>query len=406
MKIPLKNIIEVIPRYSKNLFTISYYKILSLFFSDKAKFKDAWLICERGTEAQENAYMLFKYIRSHFPEKKVYYLIDFSKPDYERVKDLGNVICYNSRVHKIALFFASHFISSHIGYMMPWSYLLFRTLFRGKKNVTYVMLNHGVIKDDVSKTMSKRLTGMDMFMATTMSERESMISNPDYGFREKDIPLTGAGRYDYFTKEPPKKQIVFLPTWRKYLVERSADKKNSYSLVHDFENTPYFKAIFGLLNNTRLHSLLQENNIQFIFRPHPEAQRMCSLITNLPENIIVGNNDNTSLLDLLQESAMLITDYSSVAFDFAYLKKPIIYYQFDHEDFSQKHYAKGYFDYERDGFGTVIDIEEKLIDEIENIIKNDFQINKLYKERINNTFAYFDHKNCERIYNAIVSYRK
>ncbi|GHT66607.1 hypothetical protein FACS189452_02790 [Bacteroidia bacterium] len=346
--------------------------------------------------------MLFNYIRTQYPKQKVYYLIDCSKQDYNRVKRLGNVISYNSFEHKMALFFASHFISTHGGYMMPWSYLLFRALFRGKKNVTYIMLNHGVVKDDVSKTLNKQLTGFDMFMATTKPERMSIISNSNYGFSEKEVPLTGAGRYDYFTKKNKKKQIVFLPTWRKYLIERNNDRKNSYSLVGDFEETPYFKAIFGLLNNKRFHLILRENGVKFIFRPHPEAQLMCQLLTNLPDNIIVANNDNSLLLDLLQESSMLVTDYSSVAFDFAYMKKPLAYYQFDYEEFLSKHYTKGYFDYERDGFGAVLHTEESLINEIENCIKNGFEMNSLYQERVNKTFAFRDTKNCERIYQAIV----
>ncbi|MDR2971786.1 MAG: CDP-glycerol glycerophosphotransferase family protein [Bacteroidales bacterium] len=405
MKITLKNIIQIIPRYSKNVFAIFFYKFLSFFYTNKEKFRNAWIICERGIEAQDNGYMLFKYIRTHYPEKKVYYLIDFSMPDYDRVKELGNVICYNSYKHKMALFFASHFISTHVGFMMPWSYLLFKTLFRGKKNATYVMLNHGVVKDDDSKKMNKRLTGLDIFVATTKPEKEWLISNRNYGLKEKDVPLTGAGRYDYFTKKQPEKQIVFLPTWRKYLIERNIEQKNNYDLVKDFEKTTYFKAIFEFLNNKRVHLLLQENNARLIFRPHPEAQRMCSLLTHLPCNIIIANNDNTLLLDLLQESAMLITDYSSVAFDFAYMKKPLIYYQFDHQEFLDKHYAKGYFDYDQDGFGTVVNEEDQLINEIERIIANDFSMEELYMNRVDNTFLFHDNKNCERIYNAIINYR-
>ena len=39
-------------------------------------------------------------------------------------------------------------------------------------------------------------------------------------------------------------------------------------------------------------------------------------------------NDGISYEDLLTESSLMVTDYSGVQFDFAYMKKPIIYYQF------------------------------------------------------------------------------
>ena len=77
---------------------------------------------------------------------------------------------------------------------------------------------------------------------------------------------------------------------------------------------------------------------------------------------------------------LMITDYSSVAFDFAYLRKPIIYYQFDKEKFRKLQYAEGYFDYETMGFGDVI--------------VND-------AERENSFFIYHDKNNCKRVYEAI-----
>ena len=57
----------------------------------------------------------------------------------------------------------------------------------------------------------------------------------------------------------------------------------------------------------------------------------------------------------------MITDYSSVAFEMAYLKKAVLYYQFDEEEFfSGKHWQKGYFDYRKDGFGAVCVSENAL----------------------------------------------
>jgi len=52
-------------------------------------------------------------------------------------------------------------------------------------------------------------------------------------------------------------------------------------------------------------------------------------------------------------SSLLITDYSNLFFDFAYLKKPIIYTQFDYEEYRKTQYKKGYFDYTIHGFGPV-----------------------------------------------------
>lgn len=105
---------------------------------------------------------------------------------------------------------------------------------------------------------------------------------------------------------------------------------------------------------------------------------------------------------------MLITDYSSVAFDIAYLNKPILYYQFDHEDvFSGAHtYQKGYFDYERDGFGDIAHTESALLIKLNQLIHGNDDNLKIYQERGNKTFAFRDNLNCERVYQAIMNLDK
>jgi len=404
MNVTLKDIVKKIPRYSIDFPTILFYKLLSFFYSKREKYQDTWLICERGVEAKDNGYVFFKYIRENYPEKKVFYLIDFSqKRDYDRVKYLGNLIQYNSFEHKMAVFFASHFISSHTGYMMPWSYLLFKKLFT---HSTYIFLQHGVMKEDLSQQFNFFTSGVDVFITTTKEERKSIINNSNYGYKENQVVLTGLARYDNLLSFKTKQQILFMPTWRSYLVNKNVMKKNQESLIETFNQSAYFKHLNSFLNNEKLLKLLEENDIELIFYPHFEVQKSLSLFTFASHKIVVAKKEEYDVQQLLKESKILITDYSSVAFDFAYMKKPLIYFQFDQQEYYSKHYTKGYFEYDRDGFGVIADTEEMLIDEIESIINNNFEMQPMYQERVDNTFAYFDNKNCERIFNAILNYKK
>ena len=52
---------------------------------------------------------------------------------------------------------------------------------------------------------------------------------------------------------------------------------------------------------------------------------------------------------------MTVTDYSSQAFEAAYLERAVVYYQFDQADFfgGTHVYRKGTWDYDTDGFGPV-----------------------------------------------------
>ena len=79
----LKNILKKISRLSCNAIEMIVFKIISIFYKNNEKYKDIWLISERGTEAKDNGYWMFKYIRENHPEINVYYLIDKNyKKDY------------------------------------------------------------------------------------------------------------------------------------------------------------------------------------------------------------------------------------------------------------------------------------------------------------------------------------
>lgn len=105
---------------------------------------------------------------------------------------------------------------------------------------------------------------------------------------------------------------------------------------------------------------------------------------------------------VISEASILITDYSSVSFDFAYLKKPIIYCQFDKEKFYKTHtYQEGYFDYERDGFGPVVFSVEDTKKYISRYLNMGCKMEDKYIERVNRFFEFHDKNNCARVADAI-----
>jgi CDP-glycerol glycerophosphotransferase (TagB/SpsB family) len=401
------NILKRFLRYGVDAIIIPYYKLLGLFYKNKSKFKDAWLICERGLEAGDNGYFFFKYMRLNYPDKKVYYLIDTSRiADFNRVKEFGNIIEYNSFEHKMAALYASVFISTHTGYITPWRYLLQKKIFTLKKRLIYVWLSHGVTKEDISDLINKYTTGIDLITCVTEAEKASFLSNKKYGFDRKNVALTGFARFDNLLPFETKNQIIFMPTWRKYLIRKTVYHKAYPDLSATFVDSVYFKQITNFLTNEKLHHLLESNNLTMVFYPHFVVQKSLDLFKINSNRIITANNKNDDIQQVLKEGKMLITDYSGVAFDFAYMYKPLVYYQFDREEYYSHHYRKGYFDMEKDGFGPVVKTGEALISTVESIIKNNFEMDALYRKRVDNTFVYRDNKNCERIYNAIINCKK
>ena len=121
------------------------------------------------------------------------------------------------------------------------------------------------------------------------------------------------------------------------------------------------------------------------------------LFTIKPE---VEVNINDSDYAIFKNSAVLITDYSSVLFEFSFLKKPAVYYQPKNDT----HQEDGYFDYETMGFGDVIDNEESLVDKVIEYMENDCKMEDEYKERADDFFKYNDQKNSARIYDWLYNH--
>ena len=83
---------------------------------------------------------------------------------------------------------------------------------------------------------------------------------------------------------------------------------------------------------------------------------------------------------------MLITDYSSVFFDYANLKRPIVFYMYDLEDYRDN--IRGFYLELEELPGKIVKTENELIDEIK-FINDKFEYNSKY-EIFNKKFNYLD----------------
>ena len=95
----------------------------------------------------------------------------------------------------------------------------------------------------------------------------------------------------------------------------------------------------------------------------------------------------------------MITDYSSVSFDFAYLYKPVLYYHYG----SDYHFdlEDSYFDYDTMGFGEVVNTEEELVDVTIRYIENNCELGEEYSKRVSDFFIFTDKNNCKRVHDKI-----
>ena len=151
----------------------------------------------------------------------------------------------------------------------------------------------------------------------------------------------------------------------------------------------------------KLLNYINKNNITIYFYPHHNMQKYIKCFNIDNENIKVVDNSCIDIQTLLKTSSLLITDYSSVYMDFAYMEKPIIYYQFDYDEYRKNQLNEGYFSYEEDGFGKVLKNKDKVISKIIYYINNSYQIEKKYIKRMKDFYPLHDQNNSKRIYEEI-----
>lgn len=363
------------------------------------QYKDCWLFIDRNVQADDNAEHLYRYIKKEALKGNIYFLLERSSHDWERLVQEGfNLIAFDSEEHKRAHQGCSTIISSHAD---PYIYNFFNDdLYKNKK---IVFLQHGITVHDLSNWLGSKK--IDLFITSTPQEFYSLASNNKYKFSYKDVLLSGFPRHDRLLdlqeSIPSKKQIVIMPTWRAKL-SGAQIRGNTREKNPDFMQSLYATSWKKFLHSEELKQLCNKFNYEVIFFPHANTQPYIDEF-QVPEWIQCLTHRSGGIQELFCRSALMITDYSSVAFEMAYLCKPVIYFQFDREDvFGGGHLTqKGYFDYEKDGFGPVVETQEELIKQIEVLLANGGKPSPGYRRRMERTFSFRDKRCCERVYNAI-----
>lgn len=376
-------------KIKKSLYSIYYVVILSILFIIgnimklwRKDLRNIWLISERGIDARDNAFVFYQYLKEKHPEINAYYIIDKKSADYNKVKRYGNIIQYCSLKHYLYLAIAKYKISTHDQGYTP-NMVIFHWIhklpfhFFGKK----VFLQHGITKDKIPWYYRSECKP-DLFVCATQEEYNFIKKY--FGQHSPQLQLLGFCRYDnLIQQEKPKKQILLMPTWRKEIHTKE-----------DFLKSEYFKHYQSLFQNDKFVEYLKKHNLKLIFYPHIEFQKYLNCFTP-SENVILADMKQYNVQQLLIESEILITDYSSVFFDFAYLNKPIFFYQFDYKYFFEHHYDRGYVKFEN--FGEVTTNEEELVN---SILHPTLNTNR--EEYLRSLYKYRDTNNCERTYQKVL----
>lgn len=261
-------------------------------------------------------------------------------------------------------------------------------MLRKSNQIELILTQHGItfFKDNF---ISPNMYGQNIFdkvMVSNDIERDIFIRRGNY--LPENIIYNGLFRWDKLlpVKRSGKKRRIFIYfTYRRYLFR-----------LRNMEDSVYIRTISELINHPGLRQILEKNDVELdIAQHHSISQRNMAILDNVR---LVGENDIGSAK---KNADLLITDFSSMCFDFLIQDKPVIFLKIpDSEDCLRYNYSQDTADpwrgKEHLGFNPAESADE-CVALIEKYIEDDFKLSP-WQKRLKKTFFRYPSQFCARFY--------
>ncbi|MFR5876076.1 MAG: CDP-glycerol glycerophosphotransferase family protein [Eubacterium sp.] len=364
--------------------------VLSLLWHGKKADSLVILYEKNSSKYEESASVTFeKLIDDGY--KYAYFILDRDYAFIDRVpaKYKEHIVYKYSLKHYLYFFKAKTFIGTeqpvHAIDLKTFNVLALKKI--SDKNMNYVFLQHGVMYmvslDSESRHMFKRKNLNGKYRVVVSSQAEADHFTQLGKHYPEDLYITGLPKFDRNELSSDADKIVIMPTWRPWEINMDRD---------NFIETPYFKMVVRIYNS--VPDNLKE---KVIILPHP---LIANELKHLPESISDKIVINARYDDILKQSRILITDYSSIAYDAFYRGVRVIFY-WEEKDFCMSQYGArtklmlneenvyGDYFYSTDGLS-------------ESIEKNYYEPQtEKYKQRYSKIVKFRDGRNTERLINAL-----
>lgn len=368
--------------------------------------KKIWIFFEKECRtAQDNGYYFFQYCMSEPVRKELqadmYYILDSSSL-------------------QAAENFQDPYLKEHLLKFYSWRYMMYlqaadllisseskeqAVVWRNRNSFLRDMLaekplfflQHGVIGLKCLPHFQKnRECGCSFFITSSEYEQELVVKY--LGYRKEETAVTGLARYDLLQDQSRKTDcpvILVMPTWRDWLDDISAD---------GFLKSDFFRMYHELVTDRGLKTFLEENRIQMDICLHPKAQAYGKYFRTECKNIRFLSYSQVRLNEELMKARLLVTDYSSVAWDMLYMSKPTVFFQFDAQQYLNTHGS--YLDFDKELFGRRAQDIPSLVRILKDYQEREYVLETSYEKMKARYFAYHDTHNCERICGALKNYRE
>lgn len=220
------------------IFRIVYF-IVYPFFSSKR----IWIFMDLPYLADDNGINLFKYAVGVDDDIEKVFVLNKDNFAFDDISQIGKTIEYGSIKHRIYTLFAEKVISSHPDNGLVYPFWGNYPFLSGLVKFKLVFLQHGITKDNISRWLNKSDKNISLIVTASKLELESFFKY-HYNYH-RDVPqLLGFPRYDALEKKEDYREIVIMPSWRRYFHHSTKEK---------ILKSNYFKIYNTLIND---HSLI------------------------------------------------------------------------------------------------------------------------------------------------------
>ncbi|WP_292594663.1 CDP-glycerol glycerophosphotransferase family protein [Mesotoga sp. UBA5847] len=368
---------------------------------------DNLLLFISNPDYSDNPKALYKYMKENHPELDLRWIVK-TKEMADYLHQIGVTATFE-KSHEALLWLlkartivTSHFSRANVKssrqiYVNLWHGVALKAI--GYMDKDTARIRRSSLNDENSITISTSKTVSTVFAACfhinvnqlfiTGQPRNDDLFNPVSDVELSSLIECDASKYS--------KIVFYMPTFRQGYLERTEGKTLEKENIFRFEK----------FNLKAFQDYLARENILFICKLHPfEETLFKSKFNNLNRSIVfLSTADliqcNINLYQILGRADLLITDYSSVYFDYLILNKPIVFTPTDLEEYGKKRgFALEPYSFWTPGPKAIC--QEKLEVELTRCLSNSAYYQN-ERETVNSIINYYkDARSSERVANEIL----
>lgn len=361
-----------------------------------------WLFGERrGLAYEENGRVLFEYCKEVYPDIEAYYVVKQDVDIKIPSKYKNYIIRKGSDRWRAILSRATHFFFND----SALDILEGKQQLQQFSDVIYVFLTHGVLQYGTG-TYVRNHQYFDLICVGVIAD--TIYGHRDWKYQFGAFAVTGLARWDKLLARPKRnqKEILFCPTWRKRLDKKDWNTYSSKSSYLEAINCdPFIEKYGSFLTSEPLAHFLKTNDMTLIVSVHFRIKEMLEMFFGfVSERIVIKDDsvDSRTVQQLMVDSCLLITDYSSLMWDMAYMGKPVICYQFDKELVLWERNLDSFNLKDPQLFADVCYSEREVVEKLEKYSNSQFELDVNQKIVLEELFGEKGN-HCKRIMEKVVA---